>query len=129
MAIALELAGTSVLAGGVVGAAHGTAGTVFLEGGESWVNSRDPLSLLFLAQFIAVTAKLSTMSKSYQAFAKSFAVFNLQITAPSWARTALSGRRLANNKQRKWFDDENEASIAMVRNFSFKPTHSSSTQV
>jgi hypothetical protein len=53
------------------------------------VSSGEPLSLLFLVQAIATTAKLSSMPEEYRkGFADSFAFFNLQISAP-WVEAGV----------------------------------------
>jgi len=55
------------------------------------VSSGEALSLLFLVQAIATTAKLSSMPDAYtQGFAGSFSFFNLQIPAP-WSQTGAAG--------------------------------------
>lgn len=89
--------------GSSVGASTGAGSSA--SAGSSGMGG-DPLSLIFLVQTIAITAKIGGLPDSYsKGFASGFAMFNLQMAPPKWAKNAMrfgaakvassGGRRLA----------------------------------
>ena len=84
-------AGSVVSTGGAGGgAAAGGTGGSSVSGSSN--PGGDPLSMILLVQGIAITRSIATMPDSYtDAFADQFAMFNLQMTPPAWARDWLLG--------------------------------------
>jgi len=58
-------------------------------GSSSKGSGGDIMILLLLIQNIAITTKLKKLPDSYQEFVGSFAIFNLQMAPPSWAKTFM----------------------------------------
>jgi len=80
-------------------------------GTESGNQGGDPLSLVYLVQMCAVSGKLSNMPDTYvDGFAGSFAMFNLQMAPPRWAKSTVAGRRLMS-----WEDEINGVNINFPR--------------
>ena len=103
-------AGTAGSAGAGTGGAGGGGA-----GGSSGSGSAqgDPLTLIFLVQAVAATSKIASMPASYaEGFAGNFAMFNLEINPPGWARSIASFEWLG-----PVFIDDSEAAQKLKGNF------------
>ena len=57
-------------------------------------NQGDPLSLIFLVQGVAITRRLKSLPPTYAGgFAGGFAMFNLQMSPPKWAKPFMEFER------------------------------------
>ena len=86
-------ASSSGAGAGGTGGTGGVGGSGAGGGGANGASNNlvgDPLSLLFAAQSIGITAKLSGMTATYKNdFASSFSTFNLQMAPPKWAKSGM----------------------------------------
>jgi len=76
-----------------VGAAFGVSASFKIRGKDF---PADPLTLVFLMQGIAITARISQLPKSYrEGFASKFEIFNMKnVNSPAWARDFMNWKEL-----------------------------------
>lgn len=119
VAVAVTSSVTSSVAGatttGVVGGGGASGGGAAAGGGgggsSGSASGGDPFSLIFLAQGIATTKSIATMPATYtDDFAGQFAIFNMQMKPPKWARSVVDW-------QLKGVFDTSEASMQWRNHF------------
>jgi hypothetical protein len=102
-------------AGAAVGGAVGSSVGGGAGGGGGGGGAGDPLSLIFLVQGVAVTAKISSMPAMYRdGFASGFSSFNLAMAPPGWAKDFMQLRFLG-----PMFQDDSDKTRAMRGHFFF----------
>ena len=104
-------AGAGAAGGGAAGggASSGAGGGGGGGGGGGSVNmAGDPLSLLFIMQFLFMTSKLAVTAAQYADFAKGFALFSLVLAPPSFAKDFMDGFPFLGPCCDHYFQDDTE---------------------